>query len=272
MTRVWDATTEFLGERAGAVFAVTAGLIFAPAMVSGVAERLVTPGTPSGIALQLVGALLSLLGIAGGLAVTALAIRPMSARAAAGIGVRRLFPFVGVSIVLLLALLVGSVPLFVILGASGADFTQMMAGGRSIPDMSTGAAAGILGYALIYLLVLLWAAARLAVLGPVIVAERHGFGAIGRAWSLTRGHALKIIGVYIVYGIVALVLMGGIGFAAGAIGALAGAGQTGFSIAGVIVVAVLAVISAAISVVQSAFTGKLYTALAPATDLEDIFA
>lgn len=272
MTRVWDATSEFLNERASAVLAVTAGMIVAPAIVSGVAERLVTPGTPSGIALQILGAILSLVGVAGGLAITAIAIRPMSAREAAGIGVRRLFPFIGVSIVLLLALIVGSLPVFVILGASGADFTQMMAGAGAMPDMSTGAAFGIFGYTLVLLLVLLWAAARLAVLGPVIVAERHGFGAIGRAWRLTRGHALKIIGVYILYGIVALVLMGGIGFAAGAIGALAGAGQSGFTIAGLVVVAVLAVLSALLSVVQSAFTGKLYTALAPASDLEDIFA
>lgn len=272
MTRVWDTTSEFLNARSGAVFGLTAGLIFAPAFASAVIEQLVTAGTPTAAAAQFLGMILSLIGVAGGLAISALAIRPMTAGEAVRVGLRRLLPFVGVSIVLVAVVLLLAVPFVVILVLSGVDLSSFSTDGSSVPDFGAGAALGLFAYMLVYLAILLWGTARLAVLGPVIVAERHGFGAIGRAWSLTRGHALRIVGVFILYGIVALILVGGIGFAAGAIGAIAGAGQPGFGIAGLFVAAVTAVLTTLLSVVQSAFTGKLYTALAPATDLEDIFA
>lgn len=272
MTRVWDATSEFLNERASAVFALAGMLIFAPTLVSGLIERMVTPGTPVAVAAQLLGLVFSLVSTAGALAITALAIRPMSPGSAAGIAARRLLPFLGISILLLFVVFLAAIPFIGIMIAGGVDLSAFSADGTSMPDIGAGVAFGLVGYALVYLGVLIWAAARLAVLAPVIVAERHGFGAIGRAWSLTRGHALRIVGVFILYGIVALVLTGGIGAAAGAIGAILGAGQPGFSFGAIFVAAVLAVISAVLSVVQSAFTGKLYLALAPAADLEDIFA
>ncbi|PCD01996.1 hypothetical protein COC42_10925 [Sphingomonas spermidinifaciens] len=272
MTRVWDATSEFLNERGGAVLALAAGMIFAPELVSGVLEQLAAPRTPTAVALQFVGMILSLVGAAGGLAVSALAIRPMAASEAARLGLRRLLPLVGVSVVLLVAAMIVALPFVGILIASGVDLTAFSTDGGAVPDLGGGVALGLVAYGLLYFGVFLWAFARLAVLGPVIVAERRGFSAIGRAWTLTRGHALRIIGVFILFGIVALILIGGIGFAAGVIGAIGGAGQPGFSIGGLFVAAVTAVVATLLSVVQSAFTAKLYTALAPATDLEDIFA
>ncbi len=272
MTRVWDATTEFLNERASAVFAVAAGMIFAPALVSGVLERSVAPNTPGMAAVQLIGIVLSLVTAAGALAITALAIRPMRAGEAAGIGARRLLPFFGVSIAVLAVVFVAVIPVVAILIAGGVDLEALAAGSIAAPGMGTGMTFALLGYMVVAFVVAIWVSARLVVLLPVIVAERRGLGAIGRAWHLTRGHALKIVGLLLLYGIVAAVLSGGIGAAVGAIGTLLGAGQPGLSVGAALVAVVLAVISTMLSVVQSAFTGKLYTALAPAGDLEDIFA
>lgn len=272
MTRVWDATTEFLNERASAVFAVAAGMIFAPALVSGLLERSVAPNTPGMVAVQFIGIALSLVSAAGALAITALAIRPMQPGEAAGIGARRLLPFIGISIAVLAVVFVAVIPIVAILVASGVDLEALSGAAITAPEMGTGTAVALVGYMIVLFVLAIWASARLIVLLPVVVAERHGFGAIGRAWGLTRGHALRIVGVLLLYGIVVAVLTGGIGAAIGAIGALLGAGQPGLSVGAVLVAVVMAVISAVLSVVQSAFTGKLYTALAPATDLEDIFA
>ena len=53
----------------------------------------------------------------------------------------------------------------------------------------------------------LWISATLVPLFAVVVNERRGIGALRRCYVLTRGAALRLIGVLILYGIVVVVVM-----------------------------------------------------------------
>src|SRR3546814_9103815 len=57
-------------------------------------------------------------------------------------------------------------------------------------------------YSLALVIVVLWGMARLLPLNSVVVAERRGVGAIRRAFGLTRGLALRIVGVVILFFVV----------------------------------------------------------------------
>src|SRR3546814_20166423 len=57
-------------------------------------------------------------------------------------------------------------------------------------------------YSRALVIVVLWGMARLLPLNSVVVAERRGVGAIRRAFGLTRGLALRIVGVVILFFVV----------------------------------------------------------------------
>lgn len=271
MTGVWDRTSDLLNERSGAVLGIAAGLIFVPDLVSGLLEGVAPANSPGALAAGVASLATTIVALFGGLAITALAIGDAPTRAAIGLAARRLVPVIGVLVLLLAVLLVLMVPFALIALAAGADLATL-SGTGTMPELGFGPAAGILVYGVLLMALLVWTAARLAVLTPVILAERNGMGAIGRAWRLTRGHGWALVGVLLLYVFVALVLTTGIGAASGAIGALAGGTQPGFSAARLIPAGAMAIVSTLLSVVQSAFVGTLYRALAPAAELRETFA
>lgn len=272
MTSVWDRTSDFLSESSGTVFAIAAGMIFLPLLVSGSLEGVAQPDSMEAALVGLVAFALTIVSVWGGFAITALALRSSGAGPAIGQSGRRLPILLGLSILMLLALVVLLIPFAVIIAASGVDMAAMTVPGASMPDIGAGTVIGLLGYGLLLTVLLVWVAARLAVLTPVILAERRGFGAFSRAWSLTRGHTWRIVGVLVLYGIVALVATMAVGAAAGAVGMILAGGQSGFGVGTVIIAGGTAIVSTLLSVIQSAFIGKLYLMLAPQAELEDTFA
>lgn len=275
MTSVWDATTDFLRDHAAAVLTVSGALVFAPSLIGGLidgaaASGAQTPGTAvTRGAASLIGTILTLWG---GAAIAALAIRPSGAGPAIGQSARRLPAILGVTLVLLIAFLMLAIPLSAILAAGGVDMAMMAAPGTAMPAIGGGTAMALAAYSLFVLVLLLWAGARLAVLLPVIIAERRGLGAIRRASQLTRGHGWRLVGLYVLFGIVALVLSGAVGAVAGLIGVLLSSGTPGIDAGTVVVALAAAIVTTLLTVIQSAFVGRLYAALAPARDLTDTFA
>lgn len=261
MGTVWDRTAEFLSDNLGTILPVALVAIFVPAAISGSLAEL-QQGAAPGLAamLGLVSLLLAIVTFWGQLAITALALDPASGRGAVGVGLRRLPAALLVTVVLFLALFLLAIPIGIIMALSGVDFSGAATG--AMPPVPPAAGLWVFLYALVLLPVLLWLAARLAVLLPVIVGERAMFGAIPRSWSLTRGTALKIVGVLILYGIVATVAYLAATTAFGAIITLiAGRGEDGLSLATVLTVIVGGVVSTAFTVLGTAFAAKLYLAL-----------
>lgn len=261
MGTVWDRTAEFLSENLGTVLPVALGAIFVPAAISGSLSGLQHGATPGLAAvLGLASLLLAIVTFWGQLAVTALALDPAIGRGALNVATRRLPAALLVTVALFVALFLLVIPAGIILALSGADLSASATG--AMPQVPPAAVLWMVLYFLVLLPVGLWLGARLIVVAPAIVGEKAMFGAIPRSWSLTRGSAFRIVGVLILYAIVATVAYLAATTAFGAIITLiAGRGEDGLSLAMVLTVIVGGAVSTAFTVLGTAFTAKLYLAL-----------
>lgn len=264
MGTVWDRTAEFLSDNLGAILPIALAAIFVPAAVSGSLAELnrgAAPGLAAGLGLA--SLLLAVVTFWGQLAITALALDPSLGRGAVPVATRRLPAGLLVMIVLLLAALLLVMPIGVILALNGVDFSTATPGAMpAMPPAPPAAALWMVLYVLVLLPVALWLAARLAVVLPVLVGERLALGAVPRSWRLTRGAALKIVGVLILYAVVATVASLAATTAFGAVITLvAGRGEDGLSLATVLTGTVGGAVSTAFTVLGAAFTAKLYLAL-----------
>lgn len=266
MGTVWDRTAEFLSDNLGTVLPVALGAMFVPAAISGSLSGLqqgAAPGLAAGLGLATL--LLAIISFWGQLAITALALDPAIGRGAASVAARRLPAALLVMIVLFLAAFLLVIPVGVILALSGADLSSAASG--AMPQVPAAAVLWVTLYVLVLLVLALWLCARLVLLLPVIAGEKAMFGAVPRSWTLTRGSALKIVGVLILYFIVAFVAYLAATTAFGAIITLvAGRGEEGLSLSMVLTVIVGGAVSTAFTVLGTAFTAKLYLALRAARE------
>lgn len=267
MGTVWDRTAEFLSDNLGSVLPIALGAIFVPAAISGSLTELQQGAAPGlAMVLGLASLLLAIVTFWGQLGITALALDPAVGRGAAGVATRRLPAALLVTVVLFLALLLLALPIGVILALSGTDLSGLAAGAK--PEIPPAAGLWVSLYVLVLLPVLLWLSARVVVLlVPVILGEKAMFEAVPRSWALTRGAAFKIVGVLILYGVVATVAYLAATTAFGTIIKLiAGRGEDGLSLATVLTVIVGGAVSTAFTVLYAAFTAKLYLALRTAKE------
>lgn len=261
MGTVWDRTAEFLSDNLATILPIALAAIFVPACVSGSLAELnrgAAPGVAAGLGFA--SLLLAIVTFWGQLAITALALDPSLGRGAVSAATRRLPAGLLVMILLLLAALLLAIPAGVILAINGVDFTTAAPG--AMPAVPPAAALWMVLYVLVLLPVMLWLAARLAVVLPALVGERLAVGAIPRSWQLTSGSALKIVGVLILYTVVATVASLAATTAFGAVITLiAGRGEDGLSLATVLTAIVGGAVSTAFTVLGAAFTAKLFLAL-----------
>lgn len=261
MGTVWERTAEFLSDNLGTILPIALLAIFVPAVIGGSFSGLQQDATPGlAVGLGLGSLLLALVGFWGQLAITALAIDPAIEGGAAKVATRRLPAALLVMIVAVLALLLALIPVAVILGATGVPIAAMSS--QQMPDVPPGVAAGLLLYVLLLLPLLFWATTRLSVVLPVIVGERLALRAIPRAWRLTRGVALKIAGVLILYAVVSTVANLAATTAFGAIMYLvAGRGEDGLSLATILTSIVGGAVTTGFTVLGIAFITKLFVSL-----------
>lgn len=258
---VWDRTAEFLSDNLGRVVPIALLAMFVPGVLSGNFGELQQGAAPAlSVGLGLGSLLLALIGFWGQLAITALALDPGLGRGASGLATRRFPAALLVMIVVLVALFASLVPIAIILAANGVD---LMAVTRdSMPAVAPGAGGAVGLYGLILLPVLLWIMARLAVILPAVVGERLTLAAIPRSWRLTRGVALRIVGVVLLYGVVSIVANLAATSAFGAIMYLvAGRGEDGLSLASVLTTIVGGAVSTAFTVLGTVYMAKLFVAL-----------
>lgn len=261
MGNVWDRTAEFLSDNLGTILPIALLAIFVPATVSAnlsELQRTAAPGTSMLLGLGVF--ILALVTFWGQLAITALAIDPALGRQASGVATRRFPAAILVMIVLLVATIMLLIPVAVILAATGVALAGIESG--TMPELPAAATLWIVLYVFLLLPVILWLAARLAVVLPAIVGDRLALRAIPRSWSLTRGVALKIVGVILLYAIVSIVANLAATTAFGAVMFLiAGRGEDGLSLATVLTTIVGGAVSTGFTVLAAAFAAKLYVAL-----------
>lgn len=262
---VWDRTVEVIGGRTAVLAAIAALTLFLPTMIRDAVALAVAEGTA---AKPLVGALSLLVAIAtlwGVLALTVVSSDPATDRdAGLRIGAAALPSALVVVIVLLAGFALLFVPGFILLARSGFDFAAA-ARDQAQPQLSPGAMGAFALYALVYCMVLIWAAARLAVLYPVVVNERRGLRSIARSFELTRGLVWKIVGVLILYGVVFFVALAAATSVSGLIFRIALGADKAVLVAFLAGV-VGALVTAIFAVLQTVFTAQLYIA---ARDVHD---
>lgn len=263
MSAVWDRTSEFLGDNFAAVAGIAALAILVPGAI---AQSLLPYGEGAGpgvrwglLALWLVA---SLIAMWGQLAIAALAIAPGAGSASARATATRRFPaLIAVALALIALTIVLAAPMLIVLLANGVDPTKFGAIGEQ-----TGLAPGALAFVVLYLLFVflpaaLFMAARLAVLStPVVAAEPQALGALRRAWTLSRGLTWRIIGVILLYGIVANVAALAAKTVFGALFALLLRGDGQAPVAATLTVVVVMLVATIFSVIGAAFPAKLYLA------------
>jgi len=261
MSTVWDRTTAFAGAALGAIVPMALVLLFVPVSIQLAITPLVAKQAPAvQIVVMFVFWIVELLGtlslialVLGGMA------RPAEAvRAALG----RLGP--AVAIFILLGILVGiaSIPFALVMHKAGMNMTLLKAGDvAGMGTLGAGSAWFLLVYALVLVVVGIWITARLLVIEPVILAERRGIGAIAHAFRLTRGLALKIVGVLILYSVVAPIAVWAAQAVFGSIFALIASNDGDIGIATVLTAIVVAAVSTAFKVIAALFIAKLYQAI-----------
>lgn len=264
---IWDRTAEVIAGRGGIIAWLAGMFLFLPAVVQAV-MRPVAGGAPSpGLALlaALLGLAVAALAIWGTLAITALASDPAVTRGEAiAIGQRRLPAAIGVLLCGMgIALVVSLVPIALI-ASSGFDFARAQRGLDQPHFDAARAAPAVLLLALLFI-VALWASARLLPLFAVVVNERRGLRAFARAFALTRGFGLRLIGVLLLYGLLSVIVLTAATWVSGVVAGLVfGAGGALWT--ALVVALVGAGVTAGISVVQSVFGAQFYVATRDRTD------
>jgi hypothetical protein len=261
MGTIWDRTAEFLSDNIAAILPIALLTFFVPASIEGNFEAARTGASP-GFAALLYGLqlLFALVSVWGSLVITAMALDIASDRSAANIATRRFLPALVVSLLMLAIVCMLALPIPAVLAMNGYD---MMAIARGENVGISPQIAGFLAlYGLVLLILLFWAAARLVVVTPVVVRESRVLSAIGQSWSLTRGSALRIVGVILLYVIVSWVAQLAAQTVFGSVFTLvAGNEGEGVTLATVMTSIVVAAVQSAFMVIPPAFTAKLYLAL-----------
>ena len=258
---VWDRTTEVIAGRLG-MLAWLAGLfLFAPSVLQAIMRVMALGSNSGGIRLLagLVGLAVAVLAIWGTLAMTAMASDPAVDRhEAIAIGRRRLPAGIAVLLVAVVATCVLVIAPLAWLMAGSVDMAQLEQGMPS-PSLDPSRAVAAIPVLLALCAFMLWLSARLLPLFAVITNERRGFGAFARAFALTRGSTMKLIGLILLYALVAIVLLTAVTWVLGSATQIV-FGDEGRAWSALLLALVTGIIAAGLSVLQTTFSAQFYIA------------
>lgn len=206
---IWDRTTQVLGGRSAMIAAIAIPTLFVPSVVQGAIAAYVPEGATRSMVGGLVSLIVTVITIWGSLAIVAMATHPSTDRASAQRqATARFWPVLGVTLLLAIVLVLLILPPIIALAATGFDFQAASAAASAdapaaMPAPAASASLFIVLYGIAMLVLGLWASARLMLLNAVLLNERIGLGAFGRSIALTRGMTWKLLGVLILFLIVA---------------------------------------------------------------------
>lgn len=260
----WDRAVEFIGDHIAFILPIAIFALVIPSSISASLQPLSSTGpSPLRTALSVLGLVFAVLSLWAQLAIATMAIDPGQARRATGIATARLLPALAIYLLLIGAAFVVIVAQAAAIGAA----TGINLGATNWTDpMAIQSAAGSRGWLLLVVtvdtIVLVALMAKLAPLTGVIAVERRGIGAIARAWQLTRGLMWRLIGVILLYAVVASIAQLAARFAFGAIMRLISDGEGAVTVGSVVTSVVVSSVGAAFTVLAAAFCAKLYAATA----------
>lgn len=209
ISAAWDETKALLA-RDGRLFAsVALALIVLPAVVTGVLDPRAPGEVDAPFWFDFVVLVISLVSMAGQLALIRLALGPsITVAGAVTHGLNRLGPYLLALIILALGAMLLSIPFAIAAIAMGLDVEQ---GAASL----TGPIVLLL---VILVLFFLFIAVRFLMAMPVASAERAGpLAMLKRSWALTEGHWLKLFLFLVVALFTAVLILGTVSMVAGSL-------------------------------------------------------
>ena len=259
MGDVWDRTTEFLSGNARTLLPIALLALLIPHAVNalvGLAGKAVNP-----LAGTAIGLICTLIALWGQIAVIALALDPPGGRSRASAAATAAFGRAVAAMLLVFAVvLVLALPILGTLIAGGVDAAALQ-NGKALAGLSSGARTFVSIYAIALAVLVFFAAIRLALLYPVIVAEGGIVTAIRRAVALTRGIVWKLIGVWLLFGLVYLVASAAVTSAVGAVIGLVFGPPAPLGFGNWVIAVLSGLVATALTLVIGAFSAKLYRAV-----------
>jgi hypothetical protein len=261
ISRAWEETQHVLTHDGRLMASVALALVLLPEVVMNVVApppSLSGQQPPSWI--SLVSLAVALLGLIGQIAVIRLALGPAtSVGQAISHGLRRFLPGLG-------AILLFGLPLVIVLAllfglAAGPAAVQAVGKGTLDPG-----SARIL---LVLVLIILLACVRFLLIMPVTTAERGGsIHILRRAWELSRGHYLRLLGF-----LVAILITAGIVLlAAQSVGGILARTLFGdakpLSLAALVIAVIVGLVQTAFVVVVSTLLARIYAQVAGAGEAQ----
>ena len=256
MGTVWDRTAEFLTDNLPAILPIALLAYFVPFSIMGSLAPILYEMHGVMVALWVVVFALAALVNWGGLALIAMALGKDGEPGKEA--TRRLAPSLLVSILQFCAVMALALPAVLTIRLSGAGVETMT---LSLPIAVVWA---LSIYCVLALGLSVWLAARLVLINAVIVGEERWLGAVARSWVLTRGAALSIVGVTILYAVVAVVGMLATKLVFGSIFRLVAGPADGLSLSNILTSVMVAAVQAGFTVIVPVFSAKLYQALVSA--------
>jgi hypothetical protein len=255
ISSAWDDTRKLLA-RDGRLFAsVALALIVLPAAIMGVVDPRVDQGDAAPGWFNLLILVVSLISLAGQLALIRLALGPsITVGGAISHGLSRL-PIYFLALLLLTA---GVVLLMLPLVFVAVGMGMNIGGGTEAPAISGPVIFLVIVFAIIVLLLM----TRFMVAMPVASTERVGPVAIlKRSWALTRGHWGKLFGFLIVFSIAALITLAAVGVVLGSLTALLFDARGPLTLGALIESLLSAIITGALSVIFTLMLARIYVQL-----------
>lgn len=261
ISSAWDDTKALLA-RDGRLFAsVALALIVLPAVVMGVVDPRVNAGDAAPAWFNVLIVIISLISLAGQLALIRLALGPsVTVAGAISHGFGRVVRYVLALILLFLATVGLTLPFAFAAAAMGMSIEP------GTEPLVTGP---ILILILVYLLALLALATRFLMAMPVASIEEDGpLGLLKRSWALTAGHWVKLFAFLIIFLIGAAVVLLSVQMVIGSLTALMFGARGPMSLAALIESLVQAVATGIFSVLFTLMLARIYIQLSGRTTIE----
>ena len=255
--RAWDETSGFLRAEVRLVAPVALATFAAPTAVAG----WISPSgeMTAGGAGVMMTFLLLVFALIGQMTIAALAIGARDRLGAVmGRAAGRVYGPISAAILVFLPI---SILIIVVLGA--------ILGSKGLTDPSQitpkalAATPEVAVMVLVVLLALMFVAVRLLPMPAVAIRETaRPFALLGRCWTLTKGHFLKLFGLIMLMLVAALVLSGATTTVVGTLIALVAGDPRPFSLPALLIGLANGLASAAVTAVSAAMVGRVYLQLA----------
>lgn len=261
ISSAWDDTKALLA-RDGRLFAsVALALIVLPAVVMGVVDPRVKPGDPAPAWFSILIVVISLISLAGQLALIRLALGPsVTVAGAISHGFGRILRYILALILLMLATVAITIPF---------AFAAVAMGMSIEPGAEAPVTGPFLILIMVYLIAILALGTRFLMAMPVASIEEEGpLGILKRSWVLTSGHWVKLFGFLIIFLIGAAVVLLSVQMVVGSLTALMFGARGPMSLAALVESLVQAVATGIFSVLFTLMLARIYVQASGRTTIE----